>query len=53
MWQHEAITLREKGLALSLILQDPGKTLEDAEIQAAVDSVIQGLESEFGAALRE
>jgi len=43
----------EKSLALSLILQDPGKTLEDAEIQAAVDSVIQGLESEFGAALRE
>tara|TARA_A200000159_G_scaffold136950_1_gene136846 strand:+ start:5152 stop:7539 length:2388 start_codon:yes stop_codon:yes gene_type:complete len=42
-----------KSLALSLILQDPGKTLEDAEIQAAVDSVIQGLESEFGAALRE
>ncbi|GGF70104.1 phenylalanine--tRNA ligase subunit beta [Alteromonas lipolytica] len=42
-----------KSLALSLILQDPGKTLEDAEIQAAVDSVIRGLESEFGAALRE
>ncbi|NVK57283.1 MAG: phenylalanine--tRNA ligase subunit beta [Alteromonadaceae bacterium] len=42
-----------KSLALSLILQDPGKTLEDAEIQSAVDSVIQGLESEFGAALRE
>ncbi|MDC8831416.1 phenylalanine--tRNA ligase subunit beta [Alteromonas gilva] len=42
-----------KSLALSLILQDPGKTLEDAEIQSAVDSVVQGLESEFGAALRE
>jgi phenylalanyl-tRNA synthetase beta chain len=42
-----------KSLALSLILQDPDKTLEDAEIQAVVDSVVKGLESEFGAALRE
>lgn len=42
-----------KSVAMSLILQDPNKTLEDAEIQSAVDLVVQGLESEFGAALRE
>jgi len=42
-----------KSLALSLHLQDPEKTLEDAEIQQAVDIVVKGLESEFGAALRE
>ena len=43
----------DKSLALSLVLQDPDKTLEEAEIQQAVDTVVKGLESEFGAALRE
>ena len=42
-----------KSLALSLILQNADKTLEEAEIQEAVDTVVKGLESEFGAALRE
>ncbi|NDV89969.1 phenylalanine--tRNA ligase subunit beta [Alteromonas sp. 345S023] len=42
-----------KSLALSLHLQDPDKTLEEAEIQQAVDTVVKGLETEFGAALRE
>ena len=42
-----------KSLALSLVLQDPDKTLEEAEIQQAVDTVVKGLETEFGAALRE
>ncbi|MEW9798616.1 phenylalanine--tRNA ligase subunit beta [Alteromonas sp. CYL-A6] len=42
-----------KSLALSLHLQDPEKTLEEADIQHAVDTVVRGLESEFGAALRE
>lgn len=42
-----------KSLALSLVLQDPTKTLEETEIQQAVDSVVKGLENEFGAALRE
>lgn len=42
-----------KSLALSLLLQDPDKTLEETEIQQAVDTVVKGLESEFGAALRE
>ncbi|OFC72680.1 phenylalanine--tRNA ligase subunit beta [Alteromonas confluentis] len=42
-----------KSLALSLVLQDPDKTLEEAEIQQAVETVVKGLENEFGAALRE
>ncbi|RDV27492.1 phenylalanine--tRNA ligase subunit beta [Alteromonas aestuariivivens] len=42
-----------KSLALSLILQDPQKTLEEAEIQQSVETIVKGLESEFGAALRE
>ncbi len=42
-----------KSLALSLILQDVDKTLEDSEIQNAVDKIISGLASEFNASLRE
>lgn len=42
-----------KSLAISLILQDSERTLEDAEIQQAVDTVVESLQSEFGAALRE
>ncbi|NMH58762.1 phenylalanine--tRNA ligase subunit beta [Alteromonas ponticola] len=42
-----------KSLAMTLILQDTDKTLEESEIQQAVNVVISGLESEFEAALRE
>ncbi|WP_218309516.1 phenylalanine--tRNA ligase subunit beta [Alteromonas antoniana] len=42
-----------KSLAISLTLQDPEKTLEEAEIQHAVDTVVKSLETKFGAALRE
>ncbi|MCU7553889.1 phenylalanine--tRNA ligase subunit beta [Alteromonas sp. ASW11-19] len=42
-----------KSLALSLILQDPEKTLEETEIQQAVDTAVKSLETKFGAALRE
>ncbi|MCW8108779.1 phenylalanine--tRNA ligase subunit beta [Alteromonas ponticola] len=42
-----------KSLAMTLILQDTDKTLEESEIQQAVNAVISGLESEFEAALRE
>ncbi|MCW8090623.1 phenylalanine--tRNA ligase subunit beta [Alteromonas sp. ASW11-130] len=42
-----------KSLAITLILQDTDKTLEESEIQQAVNTVVSGLESEFEAALRE
>ena len=42
-----------KSLALSLTLQDQNKTLEEAEIQQAVDTVVAGLSAQFKAALRE
>ncbi|GGW76426.1 phenylalanine--tRNA ligase subunit beta [Alteromonas halophila] len=42
-----------KSLALSLHLQDPEKTLAEAEIQQAVDTVVRELKNKFGAALRE
>ncbi len=42
-----------KSLAMTLILQDTDKTLEESEIQEAVNTVVSGLEKEFEAALRE
>ncbi len=42
-----------RSLALSLTLQHPERTLEDQEINAAVQVVVDMLTNEFGATLRE
>lgn len=42
----------QKSVALSLILQDNSRTLEDAEVNAMVSKVIASLEGEVGAVLR-
>lgn len=43
---------KEKSLAFRLWMQDTQRTLEDAEVAAAVDVVIAGLNGRFGARLR-
>jgi phenylalanyl-tRNA synthetase beta chain len=42
-----------KSLALSIWLQSPERTLEDADIQKSVDKVVQALEHNFSASLRD
>lgn len=42
-----------RSLALSLTLQDTEKTLEDAEVDASIATVVKLLQDEFGATLRE
>ncbi|MEZ5452940.1 MAG: phenylalanine--tRNA ligase subunit beta [Thiothrix sp.] len=42
----------QKSVALSLILQDFSRTLEDAEINRIVDGVVASLQDEVGAVLR-
>jgi len=42
-----------KSIALGLILQDSSHTLTDAEVDEAVADILQGLERELGATLRE
>jgi phenylalanyl-tRNA synthetase beta chain len=42
-----------KSLALSIWLQNPERTLEDADIQKSVDIVVQALEDNFSASLRD
>ncbi len=43
---------KEKSLAFRLWMQDTGRTLEDGEVGAAVDAVVQALGVRFGARLR-
>lgn len=42
----------QKSVALSLIIQDATRTLEDAEVNRIVDTVITSLQDEVGAVLR-
>jgi phenylalanyl-tRNA synthetase beta chain len=42
-----------KSLAISLILQDKTRTLEEQEIQATVDDILATLSDKFGASLRD
>jgi phenylalanyl-tRNA synthetase beta chain len=53
VYRGKGIEPNKKSLALSLTLQDNSKTLEEAEIQSAVDKVVAGLEAQFKAALRD
>ncbi len=53
VYRGKGIERNKKSLALSLTLQDNSKTLEEAEIQSAVDKVVAGLEAQFKAALRD
>lgn len=43
----------KKSLAISLILQDKTKTLEENDIQATVDEILAALSQEFEASLRD
>lgn len=43
----------KKSLAISLILQDKSKTLQESDIQATVDSILAALSQEFDAFLRD
>lgn len=42
-----------KSLAISLTLQDTTRTLEETDIQAAVDDILSQLNEQFGASLRD
>ena len=49
----ENIASHRKSLALSLILQEKSRTLEDQEVQGISDRVLEALNTELGAMLRE
>ncbi|WP_286237442.1 phenylalanine--tRNA ligase subunit beta [Neptuniibacter halophilus] len=53
VYQGQGIESGRKSLALGLTWQHPSRTLNDEEINNAIDAVVTALASEFGASLRE
>lgn len=52
VFEGEAIGEDRKSLALSLFWQHPDRTLNDEEVQANVNAVVEALKAELGATLR-
>jgi phenylalanyl-tRNA synthetase beta chain len=52
VYRGEGIDAGRKSLALSLTLQAPDRTLQDAEVEAVVKRVLETLEREYKATLR-
>ena len=52
IYQGKGIPENKKSLALSVFMQDTHKTLVDSEAEAAMAELLQLLEKQFGAALR-
>ncbi|WAJ71394.1 phenylalanine--tRNA ligase subunit beta [Catenovulum adriaticum] len=53
VYQGSGISSDEKSFAVSLVLQDVERTLEDKEISVITDKVIDSLNAQFGATLRD
>jgi phenylalanyl-tRNA synthetase beta chain len=53
VYRGKGIEAGYKSLAISLTLQDQSRTLEENEIQAAVESILSHLSERFGASLRD
>lgn len=53
VYRGKGIEAGYKSLAISLILQDNTRTLEESDIQAVVDSILSHLLEKFGASLRD
>jgi phenylalanyl-tRNA synthetase beta chain len=48
-----ALLIKEKSLAFRIVLQDTEKTLSDADADAAVSALVEGLSQAVGARLRQ
>lgn len=53
VYRGKGIAQGKKSLAISLILQDKTKTLEESDIQATVDGILATLSQKFEASLRD
>jgi phenylalanyl-tRNA synthetase beta chain len=48
-----ALLIKEKSLAFRVVLQDTGRPMTDADAEAAVAAIVEGLEKRCGARLRQ
>jgi phenylalanyl-tRNA synthetase beta chain len=53
VYEGPGVEAGQKSLALGLIFQDFSRTLEDADINAHVDTIVQLLEKQTGGVLRQ
>ena len=53
IYQGQGIPEGKKSLAISLVLQDTLRTLEEKEISETISNVVEGLRNEFNASLRD
>jgi phenylalanyl-tRNA synthetase beta chain len=53
LYQGDNLESGSKSVALSLILQDFSRTLNDEEVESAMSKILATLEKELGATLRE
>ena len=53
IYQGPGVPEGKKSLAISLVLQDTQRTLEDKEITDTIANVVEGLRSEYNASLRD
>ena len=53
VYQGQGVEAGKKSLAITLTLQSTERTLEDADISAAVDSIVASIGEKFGASLRD
>ncbi len=53
VYKGKGIAEGQKSLAISLVLQDKSKTLEESDIQATVDGILAELSKKFEASLRD
>ncbi len=53
IYQGPGVPEGKKSLAISLVLQDTQRTLEDKEIADTIANVVEGLRSEYNASLRD
>ena len=52
VYRGERIPMGKKQYALNFVLQDPERTLTDAEVEATMDRVLKALQTQVGAILR-
>lgn len=53
IYQGQGVPEGKKSLAISLVLQDNTRTLEEKEISETISMVVEGLRNEFNASLRD
>ena len=52
VYRSETLLSGKKQYALNFVLQDPERTLTDAEVEKTMERILSGFQSEFGAILR-